>query len=120
MSGFSRSQTETVAAPALGVVAEHAAVLERRAGGPLLGEVQRPAESPRVGRQLHLLVRLGRDQFLALLDVALLVAAGEVRVESLVERRVQGERLGKLRLRFLVRLRGRPGLDGAGGRDSPR
>ena len=100
------------AAPALGVVAEHLVVLERRAGGPLLGEVQRPAEPPRVGRQLHLLVRLGRDQLLALLDVARLVAAAEVRVEPLVERRVQGERLRELRHRFRLRLarRGRAGL----------
>src|SRR5262245_18747099 len=34
-------------APALGVVAQHAAVLERGTSRPLLGEIERPAESPR-------------------------------------------------------------------------
>ena len=62
--------------------------------------MKRPAETPRIGRQLHFLVRLGGNQHLALLNVTLLVAARKIGIEPLVERRMQGERAGKLRLGF--------------------
>ena len=58
------------------------------------------SETARSGCQLHLLVWLGGNQRLSLLNVTLVVAARKIGIEPMIKGRMQSECLGKLRFGF--------------------